>query len=105
MSSWKATAPARRLSMDPHWVRVPLILALLAPGLREHVDGQTPEPISTNDNRSPAGRLDNGVLSLRLELRRGVWLPEAEDGEAIPVYAFGEVGKPLQAPAPLIRVP
>ena len=42
---------------------------------------------------------------MRLELRRGVWHPESEDGEAIPVYAFGEAGKPLQVSGPLVRVP
>jgi hypothetical protein len=66
---------------------------------------QAAEAIATNDNRQPAGRLQNGVLTLQLELRRGTWHPEGEDGEAIPVYAFAEAGKPLQAPAPLIRVP
>ena len=58
-----------------------------------------------NDNRVPGGELHDGVLTLYLELRRGIWHPEGEDGEAIPVYAFGEEGKPLQVPGPLIRVP
>ncbi len=63
------------------------------------------ESIVANDNRVPGGELRDGVLTLRLELRRGVWHPEGEDGEAIPVYAFGEEGKPLQVPGPLVRVP
>ena len=63
------------------------------------------ESIVANDNRVPGGELRDGVLTLRLELRRGVWHPEGEDGEAIPVYAFGEVGKPLQVPGPLVRMP
>ena len=62
-------------------------------------------PISANDNRTPAGELKNGVLTLRLEIKKGVWHPEAENGEAIPVYAFGETGKALQVPAPTVRVP
>lgn len=61
--------------------------------------------ISANDNRTAAGVLRNGVLTLNLELRKGNWYPEKADGEAIPVYAFAEVGKPLQVPSPLIRVP
>ena len=48
------------------------------------------EAIAANDNRLPAGQLRNGVLSLQLELRKGLWHPERETGEAIPVYAFGE---------------
>jgi FtsP/CotA-like multicopper oxidase with cupredoxin domain len=66
---------------------------------------QTPEPVATNDNRTPAGELKNGVLTLRLEIREGIWRPHSEDGEAIPVFAFAEPGKPLQAPGPLVRVP
>ena len=61
--------------------------------------------IVANDNRVPGGELRDGVLTLRLELRRGVWHPEGETGEAIPVYAFGEQGQPLQVPGPLVRVP
>ena len=66
---------------------------------------QSLEPIAANDNRVPAGELRDSVLVLRLEMREGNWHPHSEDGEAIPVYAFAEPGKPLQAPGPLIRVP
>jgi FtsP/CotA-like multicopper oxidase with cupredoxin domain len=61
--------------------------------------------IAVNDNRTPAGTLRGEVLTLQLELRKGEWHPEREDGETIPVYAFGEVGKKLQIPSPTIRVP
>src|SRR6516165_11466349 len=61
-------------------------------------------PIGANDNRNPAGELRDGVLTLRLEMRKGNWHPEREDGETIPVYAFGEQGKPLQVPGPAVRV-
>ncbi|MGK0298552.1 MAG: FtsP/CotA-like multicopper oxidase with cupredoxin domain [Gammaproteobacteria bacterium] len=69
------------------------------------LSAQVPESIVANDNRLAAGDLHEGVLTLHLELRKGIWHPEGEDGEAIPVYAFGEAGKPLQVPAPLLRVP
>lgn len=62
-------------------------------------------PIVANDNRAPAGLLKDGVLTLLLELRKGNWRPEREDGDTIPSYAFGESGKPLQVPGPAIRVP
>lgn len=77
------------------WAAWPLA-ALAAPALT---------PIAANDNRTPAGELRNGVLTLHLDVRKGIWHPERENGEAIPVYAFGETGKPLQVPAPTIRVP
>lgn len=62
-------------------------------------------PIAVNDNRTPAGELRDGVLTLHLEMRKGNWHPEAENGETIAVYAFGETGKSLQVPGPAIRVP
>jgi len=61
--------------------------------------------IAANDNRTPAGVLSGGVLTLQLEISKGNWHPESENGETIPVYAFGETSKPLQVPAPTIRVP
>ena len=61
--------------------------------------------ISSNDNRVPAGHLEAGILTLHLELRQGIWNPEASDGRAIPAYSFAEEGHALQTPGPLIRVP
>ena len=34
------------------------------------------ETIAANDNRRPAGHLDQGVLTLRLEVRQGLLLPD-----------------------------
>ena len=45
------------------------------------------------------------MLTLHLELRQGDWYPEADTGPSMKVYAFGEEGKALQVPGPLIRVP
>src|SRR5258708_27793974 len=61
--------------------------------------------IAANDNRSPAGALRNGVLTISLELGEGQWHPEGEEGEALTVYAIAERGRLLQNPGPLIRVP
>jgi manganese oxidase len=61
-------------------------------------------PIVANQNHTPAGVLRDGVLTIQLEIAKGEWHPEAEDGIALSVYAFGETGHPLQNPAPLIRV-
>lgn len=58
-----------------------------------------------NDNRRPAGRLTGGVLRLALEVREGHWFPEADDGPAIVLPVFAEVGKAPSIPGPLIRVP
>lgn len=63
------------------------------------------EKIRINDMRKPAGKLANGVLLVTLEARNGAWYPEGDDGKPRYVAAFGEAGKRLQNPGPLIRVP
>jgi FtsP/CotA-like multicopper oxidase with cupredoxin domain len=57
-----------------------------------------------NDNRMPAGTLANGVLSIALELRPSIWMPNGDSGVAIPIAAFAEAGKPPSIPGPLLRV-
>ena len=61
--------------------------------------------IEPNDNRNPAGTRNGSVLTLQLEARTGVWYPEGPTGRGLEVAAFGEPGKPLQNPGPMIRVP
>jgi FtsP/CotA-like multicopper oxidase with cupredoxin domain len=63
------------------------------------------ERIATNDNRVAAGTLAAGVLTIRLDARVGEWQPDGAADPWITVRAFGEEGKPLQIPAPLIRIP
>ncbi|HTE46095.1 MAG TPA: multicopper oxidase domain-containing protein [Gemmatimonadaceae bacterium] len=62
-------------------------------------------PIAANDNRVRAGHLREGVLTVNIEAREGVWHPEGAKGLAIETAAFAEQGKTLQTPGPLIRVP
>ena len=62
------------------------------------------EEIFTNDNKRSAGVLKDGVLTIELEAREGMWFPETHEGGGIRVYAFAEKGKPLQLPGPVIRV-
>ena len=61
--------------------------------------------INANDNRAPAGRLEAGVLTLSLEVRTGIWHPEAADGHGVETYSLAEEGHAPQIPAPLVRVP
>ena len=51
---------------------------------------QSIDPILANQNRTPAGKLENGVLTLKLELINGAWHPEADDGPQVTVAAFAE---------------
>ena len=89
---------SQRLRTDPPIVRPNVRLAAQSPGV------EPPARIAANDNRRPAGRLERGVLTLRLEVREGALFPEAEDGPSISALAFAEVGAALQVPGPLIRV-
>jgi FtsP/CotA-like multicopper oxidase with cupredoxin domain len=63
------------------------------------------EPIAINDNRAGGGTLRDGVLTIRLEARRGNWRPDGDADPGITVAAFAEEGRPPQIPGPLIRVP
>lgn len=63
------------------------------------------EAILANQNRIPAGKLENGILTIQLELRKGTWHAEADDGPQLFVQAFGEAGHPAQIPGPLLRMP
>ena len=74
--------------------------ALISP--RPHSDLPT---VQANDNRNPAGVLNNGVLTVHLVVGMARWYPEASDGPYVDVPAIAEEGKAPQIPAPLIRVP
>lgn len=65
----------------------------------------SPERIAANDNRAPAGTLQNGVLTLHLVAREGRWFPGSDSGSSTVVQAFAEEGHALQIPGPLVRGP
>jgi len=57
-----------------------------------------------NDNRTPAGTLRDGVLTIKLVAQRATWYPEGPKGCGVSLYAFAEEGKGAQTPGPLLRV-
>jgi manganese oxidase len=61
--------------------------------------------VVTHDNLKSAGQLKDGVLTIHLEVKEGIWHPEADDATGIPVLAVGEEGGPGSIPGPMIRVP
>jgi manganese oxidase len=61
--------------------------------------------IAANTNQQPAGILSEGTLTVELEIREGAFYPEEESGPNLHVFAFGERGKQLQIPGPMIRIP
>ena len=79
--------------------------ALLAGATAALSHRRTTALVDTNDNRTPAGTLRNGVLTIRLEVREGEWHPDKEADPGLVLRAFAEAGKPPAIPGPLIRVP
>lgn len=63
--------------------------------------------IAANSNQHAAGTLSETTrtLTVELEIKEGAFYPEAESGPSLQVFAFGERGKQLQIPGPMIRIP
>jgi hypothetical protein len=59
--------------------RVLAVVALLATWEGTPLIAQNLQPIAVNDNRTPAGQLRDGLLTLRLEVRKSNWQPESDD--------------------------
>ncbi len=72
---------------------------------KPHVARRELPHITANDNRTPAGVLRGGVLTLRLVAQDGLFFPDGENGSSIVLQAFGEEDKAPSSSAPLIRVP
>jgi FtsP/CotA-like multicopper oxidase with cupredoxin domain len=60
--------------------------------------------VQANDNTRAAGILAGGALTVALRAATGHWRPEGPSGPVLEIDAFGEVGKALTVPAPLLRV-
>jgi manganese oxidase len=65
--------------------------------------GAIPGRITVNDNTVPAGSFSGGATTIHLEARLGLWHPDRDVDPGVEVLAFGEAGKALQVPGPLIR--
>ena len=60
--------------------------------------------MQANDNTRPAGKIQNGVLEIRLDATTGVWYPEGPQGKSVETAAFAEEGSAPTTPGPVIRV-
>jgi FtsP/CotA-like multicopper oxidase with cupredoxin domain len=61
-------------------------------------------PILPNDNRTPAGILNNNIREIDLEVKWGDFRPETPNRPGLKIIAMGETGKMPTVPSPLIRV-
>ncbi len=80
------------------------VLGNVLPPLPAPADEQQLPRISLNDNTAPAGTLNDGVLTLELEIRRGSWHVLGDDHPATDMLAFAERGRAPTNPGPMIRV-
>jgi FtsP/CotA-like multicopper oxidase with cupredoxin domain len=96
-----------RQAISRYWRGCLVLLWLMALAVAGAWANDAPEipRIVTHDNTEAAGKLEDGVLTLRLEIREGDWHPDAEDGPGMPILAFAEEGKSPSIPGPMIRVP
>jgi FtsP/CotA-like multicopper oxidase with cupredoxin domain len=60
--------------------------------------------VIANDNRVPAGKMQNNVLELELEIMWSDFYPETDNRPGLRLVAIAEKGKAPSIPAPLIRV-
>jgi FtsP/CotA-like multicopper oxidase with cupredoxin domain len=88
-----------------HSARARVVAMSLTLGVVVAATPRAPEAIVANDNRHAAGVLSNGVLTVTLEARDGLWQPEGETSSGVEVAAWAEEGKPPSVPGPLVRVP
>ncbi len=77
--------------------------AAIAGSAHRHPSSAEATRIVANDNRQPAGRMENGVLVVRLNVVDGTFRPENDEGGSLPTLAFAETGKPASIPGPIIR--
>ena len=91
------------------WITCAFSLLLMAalgsgPGATAPTASSSFTTVEPNDNLRAAGTLERGTLTLALRAAAGRWQPEGPGGATLEIEAFGEVGKALTVPAPLIRV-
>ncbi len=87
-----------------------IVLAAVSPGAglcEASVVGESSSlpRIAANTNQHAAGIVSEGELTVELEIREGAFYPEEESGPSLRVFAFAELGKQLQIPGPMIRIP
>ena len=74
-----------------------LIALLLVTGAtsapRVGPSGASLSRVVANDNRTPAGTLRNGVLTIELAVVMARWYPEAADGPFVDLPVFAAEGK------------
>jgi manganese oxidase len=80
------------------------LLAALPASDCSHLPVPSGPTAQVNDNRTPAGTLRGGTLTLDLVARPASWYPDGPDGCGLNVFALEEDDSVPSIPGPLIRV-
>jgi FtsP/CotA-like multicopper oxidase with cupredoxin domain len=96
-------------NLNPLLVPVALVTALVtalsaAATTPKHHAARRANSVTANENRVASGTMRGDTLQLALEVREGDWHPYGPTGPAVRTLAFGEAGKGLLTPGPMIRV-
>jgi FtsP/CotA-like multicopper oxidase with cupredoxin domain len=59
--------------------------------------------VEINNNTSPAGRIDKGVMTVAMDIVQAAWRAEGPEDPVVPILALAERGKKPQVPGPMIR--
>jgi manganese oxidase len=81
-----------------------VVAALLCAPVRSLAADRSLPVVAPNDNQRAAGTLENGTFKIALRASIGRWQPEGRGGPSLEIEAFGEIGRSLTVPAPLIRI-
>jgi manganese oxidase len=85
-------------------IAIGFVNALPARAMPSQVRDTKLADIAANDNTVAGGRFEGGVLNIALVAKEGLWYPDGPGTIGLPIEAFGEAGRPLQIPGPLVRV-
>ena len=90
--------------MQRPYLLIALNVVLLACGCKILAAESVNQRFVANPNQTPAGSLQAGYLTIRMEAAMGEWHPEEDEGPGLPTAAFREKGGPLSTPGPLLRM-
>jgi hypothetical protein len=63
------------------------------------------DDIASSDGMASGGSRSGHTLQIALVARWGMWYPDGPGTMGLPIEAFGEAGRSLQIPGPLVHVP
>ena len=105
LSSEPATRERYGVQMKSLHAAVVVLLAGCATASQNQDTAPVGSVAAPNDNRTPAGSLRNGILTIAIDARLAEWKPDLSVDSMVTVQVFSEREKAPTIPGPLIRIP